>query len=273
MVSATISTMPSTCELADREVDAHGERWRWPAGRAARLRSCWHASSRTHWPSGTMRPVSSASGMNASGGQQALDRVVPADERLDAGDAAGLQRHDRLVEQAQLAVLDAAGEVGLELEPLEHAGVHALLEHLVAVLAALLGQVHGHVGVAQQHLGVDAPVGVDGDADAGRDADLAALDGERGLQGEQHALGDLDDLGLAPRRDDEDGELVAAEAGRDVGRVQAGEQPLGDDDEQLVADGVAEAVVDGLEVVDVDEQRADEVSLVGRSAASRSPAR
>ena len=34
---------------------------------SCQARSCWQASSITHWPSGTMRPVSSARGMNASG--------------------------------------------------------------------------------------------------------------------------------------------------------------------------------------------------------------
>ena len=34
--------------------------------------------------------------------QHALHGVVPADERLDAGDAAGLERDDRLVEQTEL---------------------------------------------------------------------------------------------------------------------------------------------------------------------------
>ena len=83
------------------------------------------------------------------GGEPAPLRVVPAHQRLDAGDAAGLERHDGLVDEAQLAGLDAAGQVGLQLEPLEGARVHLLLEQLDAVLALLLGQVHGHVGVAQ----------------------------------------------------------------------------------------------------------------------------
>ena len=48
-------------------------------------------------------------------------------------------------------------------------------------------------------------------------------------------------------------ELVAAEAGGGVAGAQAAPEPVGHDAEQLVAGAVAEAVVHGLEVVEVDE--------------------
>ena len=53
---------------------------------------------------------------------------------------------------------------------------------------------------------------------------------------------------------DQDRELVAAEARRGVAGAHAAQQPLADRDEQLVAGGVAEAVVDRLELVEVAEQ-------------------
>ena len=53
---------------------------------------------------------------------------------------------------------------------------------------------------------------------------------------------------------DHDRELVAAQAGDHVLGPQARAQARGDRDQQLVAGGVAEAVVDRLEVVEVDEQ-------------------
>ncbi len=51
-------------------------------------------------------------------------------------------------------------------------------------------------------------------------------------------------------------ELVAAEPARSIGRPQDAIDPLGDDHQRLVAGGVAEAVVDLLEAVEVDEQQA-----------------
>ena len=70
-------------------------------------------------------------------------------------------------------------------------------------------------------------------------------------------LGGGDRLVVVADLAEEDRELVAALAGDDViGPDRAGE-PLGDLDEDLVADGVAVGVVDALEVVEVDEEQGD----------------
>ena len=50
-------------------------------------------------------------------------------------------------------------------------------------------------------------------------------------------------------------ELVPAQARQHVRVAQLGRQRLGDPDDELVAGGVAEAVVDVFEVVEVDEQQ------------------
>ena len=65
-----------------------------------------------------------------------------------------------------------------------------------------------------------------------------------------------------------DRELVAAQPGDDVLRAHGMPQPAGDGDEQRVADGVAERVVDDLEVVDVDEQHAERAGA-GRELAAQ----
>ena len=51
----------------------------------------------------------------------------------------------------------------------------------------------------------------------------------------------------------QDHELVAAEARDDVGVAHGAAQPVGDRAQQLVAAGMAERVVDLLELVEVDE--------------------
>ena len=60
-------------------------------------------------------------------------------------------------------------------------------------------------------------------------------------------------------------ELVAAEAGHGVGGAHALSQPVGGLHQQLVAGAVAEAVVDDLEVVEVEEEHDD----LGAAARSR----
>ena len=68
----------------------------------------------------------------------------------------------------------------------------------------------------------------------------------------------------ADDRLDEHRELVAAEAGHRVAGADRVAQPVGDLDQQLVAGGVAEAVVDLLEAVEVQEQ---DRHVVGAAAA------
>src|SRR5829696_2445614 len=70
--------------------------------------------------------------------QQPLDRVVPADQGLDPGDAARDQLEDRLVVQHQLVAVGHVAQLGLQLQALEHVLVHVGMEQLVAVLAPAL---------------------------------------------------------------------------------------------------------------------------------------
>ena len=68
---------------------------------------------------------------------------------------------------------------------------------------------------------------------------------------------------------DEDGELVAAEAGHGVARrARRSRSRSATCDQQLVAGAVAEAVVDLLEAVEVEEQHRDRASAA-RGAAQR----
>ena len=77
------------------------------------------------------------------------------------------------------------------------------------------------------------------------------------LNDAQHALGDRDRVLLVDDVLAQDRELVAAEAGDGLVPAQRVPQPLGDREDQLVAGRVAEAVVDHLEAVEVEEQHGD----------------
>src|SRR5439155_8932896 len=68
-----------------------------------------------------------------------------------------------------------------------------------------------------------------------------------------YSVGDPDRV-LAPAPVHDDRELLAAEPADHVLRAYDGAQSLGEETEQLVADGVAVDVVDVLEVVDVEHQ-------------------
>ena len=168
-------------------------------------------------------------------------------------DPPGGQRHDRLVLDAELAALQRPVEVVAGAQAAHHRGPRRGVEALDPVAAPLLGPVHGGVGVLHQALAAEALAVGDGDADAGAHVGVA-VDQRHGVAHHlPHAVGLGQDLGVARGVDHQHGELVAAEAGHGVDRARRALQAMGDDAQQLVAGGVAEAVVHDLEAVEVEQ--------------------
>ncbi len=178
--------------------------------------------------------------------EQAALGMLPAHERLEARVAAEVEVDDRLVVQDQFLVLDRALELLAAVEAGDGVGVQVGGEDRAAVRARGLGGVHREVGVAQQ---VVAGVGAR-DPDARAQVQALALEHHRRREHAEQA-GD-ERLGLIGPGG-EDGELVAAEAGDGVAGAQCVAQAVAGDLQQAVARGVAERVVDPLEVVEVEE--------------------
>ena len=136
--------------------------------------------------------------------------------------------------------------------------------------AARLGRVHRDVGALHQRLDVAAVLGEHRDADAGAHEQRQALEAEGLLDRAGEAAGD--GLGLldggAGRQ--QDGELVAADAGHQVGAGHAGLQPRADLAQEPVTRLMAERVVELLEVVEVDQQQR-ELALGGARRRWSSP--
>ena len=125
------------------------------------------------------------------------------------------------------------------------------VEERVADVLLSLGAVHRSVRLLQQDHGVVA----DGDANACRHEERTPVELDRGGDRLEQPLGDADRFGRLGDRREHDGELVASEPGRDVAGAQALLNAAAELGEDPVADVVAPAVVDALEVVDVDEQQ------------------
>ena len=187
-------------------------------------------------------------------------RVEPADQRLDARDLAALELDHRLIEEPELVVLQRALQRGLQLQPLQRGVVHRGLEQLIPVLALLLREVHRDVGVPQELLGaLRHGIGLgDRDPDARADEDLGLVQEERLVEHREDPLGDVGGRhAFLAAVLQQDRELVAAEPRGGVRRAQVAEEPLADVAQDLVAGGVAERVVDRLEVVEVHEEHRD----------------
>ena len=146
---------------------------------------------------------------------------------------------------AQVEFEDAARLDGLR---------HLVAEEAEGAAAVGLGAIQRHVGVLEQRVGGNAARG-HGDADAGADFDQMIVDLVALAQAIDDAAGEA--CGIFAGMDVllEHDEFVAAEAGDKILGPQHFAQAVGDRAQQLVAAGMAERVVDLLELVEVDEQQ------------------
>ena len=169
---------------------------------------------------------------------------------------------------ANCVVVERLLEIGLQLEAVENDGAHLGNEQLRARLPLALGGVEGHVGVADECVLVRGAFHRVADAEAHRHGDLAAAERERHAECVEDPRRELRRLGpRVAEADDEDAELVAADAGHGVLAADARAQPFRRRDQQLVAGLVAERVVHELEVVDVEHDHAH--AVVGSRASEQ----
>jgi hypothetical protein len=154
--------------------------------------------------------------------------------------------------ELELATGEAAADLLQELVVAAGTAVTGRIEQVVAVLARQLGQVHGLVGMAQQGFGVLLVVGVERDTDAGAEHQFLAVDGDRPRHPLQQALQAADAFLRRLQADQQHHELVAAEAGHGIVLAHRFADAARDFDQHAVANGMAEAVVDRLEAVEVE---------------------
>ena len=189
-----------------------------------------------------------------TGHDQTAFRVLPAYERLGAGHLAAAKVDDRLEVHHELVAADGLAQVGLDGYVSLCALGHFIREVVTDITAHFLGVVHGHVGVAQQLIGVVGIVRRHRDADARACVDQVSIEHEWFRQGVDDLLGDGGRLIDVAEVLQQYRKLVTAEASDCVGGAQAFGHPVGRADQELVADVVTKCVVDVLETIQIDEQ-------------------
>ena len=235
---------------------------------ALAMARCGHRQGRrsTHSPMARMRPVSSAKGMNRLRASSPRSRVQPAHERLGADGGAGPAATPAAgsARRARPRRWPCAGRQAASGAGRPPAGCPRVKNRKV-LLPFVLRAGHGRVGTVRQRVEVGTVVREHGDA---RWRVSASARTARSRKGSSIASMMRRAKSAAPTAvgvGEQDGELVTAEPGdRDVPAAQV-EQPATRSRWRMqVADGVSEGVVDGLEVVEVDEDQG-----VGRGLASR----
>ena len=151
-----------------------------PGSVSSQARACRQAVSSTQRPIGMIRPVSSASGMNDSGGTRPR---VGCCQRTSASSPTirlGREVDDRLVVEPQLVALERAAEVVLELDPLHRRRAHRRLERTCSACPASRFAWTRAISASRKRSAGVAPAGPgDRDPEARVDEPLAIAEGER----------------------------------------------------------------------------------------------
>src|SRR4051812_3235858 len=183
--------------------------------------------------------------------------MAPAGQHFEADQMTAAELHDGLVVRHDLAPLQPTSQLAVGAQRQHGRIVRSGGEHLDTVAAASLGSIHRRVSVAEKIGGRNAGAVGYGDSYACGDEQLGAVDDQRlGDLGAQ-PLSDLDRRDSGADVAEHDDELVATESAEHVAIADDGAQALAHAAQQLVAYAVAQAVVDDLEVVDVDEHHCD----------------
>ena len=182
--------------------------------------------------------------------------MLPAQERFEAARLSARQIDDRLEDEMELFVGERQRQVVLELAPEVRDLAQIRRENHMLGAARALGGVERDVGILQKTGEVERlPLALESDAEADADEDLLAVEDEGGRQGARQPRGAVPRPRLGVGATDEDGELVSSEA-RHEGVLACGYlQPVADLAQDAVAARMSVAVVDVLEVVEVEEDQ------------------
>ena len=227
--------------------------------------TCAHTVSSTQSPIGTISPVLSAIGMNSDGGTSPRSGCRHRMSASTPDDARRREVVDRLVLEEQLVVLDRVAQRLFGLDAADGPRPDLLVEHRDAVAAVRLGVVHRGVGLVQHGLGVDVRgARRNGQPDARGHDDLAAVDRRTVGADRRRSRARCRPRRRRRRRRAARRRTRRRPSGPRCRRRGARPRPLRDLDEQLVAGGVAERVVDRLEPVEVDEQHRGAQAVAAR---------
>ena len=189
---------------------------------------------------------------------QAVLRVAPAHQRLEAHHRAGAQIYFGLIKRNHLIMFQRL----IQIDGHGHAGMGALaqlrVEYFALVAAALARIEHGHAGVAQQFGGDGLRAGAEGNPGAAADGNRRIFQTEGPRERGQESLGER--LRLPHQRGvQQDRELVGSHARQQRRRVDGGFRDHAAEagrgfDQHLIADVVAQIVVQVLKAIEVEQQ-------------------
>ena len=178
--------------------------------------------------------------------------MPPPEQRFAAGDFVAAQIDQRLIVKFKAAIGKRCPQIMLELAAQIGLRLHRRLEEAIGPAAGRLGGVHRKVGALEQAEQIGAVARRNRDPDRGVAGKAVAMAIERRPQRLINPRDQRVDVVVGPHVALHDGEFVAAEPRDKIAGTHRLEQPRRDALQELVADQMAQRVVDALEFVDVD---------------------
>ena len=179
--------------------------------------------------------------------------MVPARQRLEAGDRAVFEPHDRLIQDGDLVALQRAAQIGFDRQPVGLARTHRDLEDVDAVAAAALGVIHRQLGVLEHFLGA---LRLGRRRARGRSTPVRNISRSLNVIGARSVLRMVSANAVmrADSRSDSriSAELVAGEPRQRVLRLDQPAEPTRQRQQDRIADRHADGIVDLLEAVEID---------------------
>ena len=179
---------------------------------------------------------------------------MPAQQRLEADDGFIVGIDHRLVVEHEFVVLQRAAQREFQLAALFSVGMERGLIAEVQPTALFLGPVERQVGIAHQRFHRRPVARADRGADAGADVKRVVVHLIGARKHLDHRLGNPRHAGMIGCVANHDGKLVAAQTADQLVVADDRLEAVGHARQQLVADQVAQRIVDRLEPVEVDHQ-------------------
>jgi len=150
-----------------------------------------------------------------SGGDQALNGMLPTEQSFETGDLQRIHLKDGLVEHTEFAAAESGTQVGLELKMSDGAGMHGGIKKLGTIPAHSLGATESGFGIGKEIFGTGLLWRVEGTADADTGLDPALLEDKRGGERGVNAIRNTQHVARIGAGFQQDRELVATDARED----------------------------------------------------------
>ncbi len=173
-----------------------------------------------------MRPVSSANGMKFARLDAAKARMLPAKNRVEAGDGAVFKPHHGLEEEFDFVAFQRSAQFAFQRLAVGALRAHGRPKNLDAAAAVALGVAHGDLGVLEHVIALGMPLRIEqGDADRDAQGDFAIGEGHRGRKRAPDLVSERDDFFAAVFRDQNYREKIGGNARQSIARLQNAAEP------------------------------------------------